>query len=395
MLAIQIKEATFNIMAAKLRSILALLGILVGTASVVAMVSCGALAAEAALKQFKQLGTGLMSVTLNPQGDAGNKSLQLFSLESANGLLPAVPELTAVAPYTSVYVPVRFEGKSLNATTIGSTEALAKVIKISVQKGRFISNLDGYQYFCLIGQNLFHEIKNIQGTKVIGKQIEVGHNIYTIVGVAKHWPENAFFYQDINNAIIVPILTSKVLSKYSEIRNIVFYLKPDVSIERVKTDVTTYLNKHVSNVDLFFRSAEQIILSMRQQSRIFTLLLGLIGSISLLVGGIGVMNIMLVSVVERRREIGIRKALGARKRDIQSLFLIESVTLSLIGGLLGVIVGVGSSYIIARFTGWDFFILWQPPVIGFLVSVAIGVLSGFYPAWKASRLDPIESLRTE
>ena len=141
--------------------------------------------------------------------------------------------------------------------------------------------------------------------------------------------------------------------------------------------------------------AKQIIKSMEEQGRIFTLLLGLIGGISLLVGGIGVMNVMLVSVVERKREIGIRKAIGAKRRDIQMLFLIESIVLSLFGGVLGVIAGLGVAYVISLFSGWQFSLYLEPPLIGFGVSVFTGIFFGFYPAMRAARLDPIETLRSD
>ena len=134
---------------------------------------------------------------------------------------------------------------------------------------------------------------------------------------------------------------------------------------------------------------------MRKQSDILTVFLGLIGGVSLLVGGIGVMNIMLVSVIERKKEIGIRLAVGARRRDIALLFLIESIILSLVGGLLGVMIGIGIAYVIAAYWQWPFTLFLLPPLIGFSVSVAVGIFSGFYPAYLAAKLNPIDALRSE
>ena len=172
-------------------------------------------------------------------------------------------------------------------------------------------------------------------------------------------------------------------------------LKPNTPIEPVIEEVKNYIKQHAPELSVFTRSPTQIIKSMKSQGQIFTLMLGMIGGISLLVGGIGVMNVMLVSVTERRREIGIRKAIGAKRKDIQFLFLIESVVLSLFGGLLGVFIGLLASYLIAYFSHWDFAFFITPPVIGFAVSVATGIFFGFYPALRASRLDPIETLRYE
>jgi len=145
----------------------------------------------------------------------------------------------------------------------------------------------------------------------------------------------------------------------------------------------------------FFRSAKELISSMTKQKQILTIFLGLIGSISLIVGGIGVMNIMLVSVIERRREIGIRRAIGAKRKHIQHMFLIESVVLSLLGGTLGVITGIATSFVIAEYANWHFTIFVLPPAIGFTVSVFIGIFFGYYPARQAARLDPIQTLRSE
>ena len=232
-------------------------------------------------------------------------------------------------------------------------------------------------------------------TNPIGTQIRMGKHIFTIVGIAQKWPENTFFNQNINSSIIIPIQTSFVLSKYTKINDIVFRLKPGAKIPAIKASITDYIDKHAPNNNLFIRSARQLIDKMQAQQRTFTLLLGVIGGISLLVGGIGVMNIMLVSVVERRREIGIRRALGAKKRDIQILFVVESTILSVFGGGLGVIFGIVSSFIIAEFSHWHFMLFIFPPIIGFSVSAAIGIFFGFYPAYRASQLDPIEALRSE
>ena len=166
-------------------------------------------------------------------------------------------------------------------------------------------------------------------------------------------------------------------------------------VDEVQVQIHNVLSQIIPGKQLFFRSAKQLIASMMTQRKTLTLLLSLIGSISLVVGGIGVMNIMLVSVVERRREIGIRMAVGARRKDIRYLFLIEAVALSLFGGILGVMAGVLTSYIIAMFAGWAFHLFFFPPFIGFLVSVAVGIFFGFYPAYSASRLDPIQTLRAD
>jgi putative ABC transport system permease protein len=358
------------------------------------MVSSGELATQQALQQFESLGTNLMAVNLYQMEEGSNHSESLTA-QQASDIKTANTTIELVAPYTSIFSNVVFMGEAVNAGIVGVTASLEKVININLQEGRFISPLDIDAFFCVIGQNLYNEIKPRILGSVIGKQILLGKDYFTIIGVMQHWPQNSFFNQDVNNSIFVPIKTSTLLSKYAQINSIIMTLEKDADINDVEKSIREYLNVVDAKDKLFFRSAKQLISSMKNQKQILTLFLGLIGSISLLVGGIGVMNIMLVSVVERRREIGIRRAVGARRRDIQKMFLLEAIILALLGGILGVFVGVGTSFIIASFAKWTFTIFLLPPLIGFTVSVLTGVFFGFYPAYQASRLNPIQTLHAE
>lgn len=396
-LTANIKEALLNLSSAKLRSALALLGILVGTASVVAMVSGGQLATNEALKQFKTLGTDLLAITVNDVPSDNHSANSEASLALSEVLaVPSVDEhIRDVAPYTQLYNPIQYNGHTLNGAVLGVTENFARIAHINVVRGRFISSLDRYTLFCVIGHQLYEQMKAISFVDPLGKQIQIGDDFFTIVGVAEPWPENSFVYAAIDSSILIPILASATISKYAAINNFIVQLAPNTNIDLVNNHLQQYVQQHVTNKRLYVRSAKELIASMGKQSRILTLFLGLIAGISLLVGGIGVMNIMLVSVVERRREIGIRLAVGARRMDIRSLFLIEAIMLSLVGGVSGVIIGVIIEYIIALLWHWEFIFFFWPPLIGFSVSVAIGIFFGFYPAHKASQLDPIDALRSD
>jgi len=268
-------------------------------------------------------------------------------------------------------------------------------LKIKLASGRFISDLDKNGYFCVIGKTLYQTFYDQGLFQPIGKQIQLGDTIFTIVGVAQDWPGSAFFNNDINNSVLIPISTAYLLSKNANISDIVMRLMAHSDIDQIQDQITSYINQNVPGQKIFFRSAKELLKSLSAQQQTFTVLLGLIGSISLIVGGIGVMNVMLVSVLERRREIGIRLAVGAKRADIQSLFLIEAVSLTVAGGILGVICGVIASYIIAKIADWGFTLFVLPPLVGFIVSVLVGIVAGVYPAYQAARLDPIQTLRAE
>lgn len=394
----QFYEALSNLLVAKLRSFLALLGILVGTASVVAMVSGGNLATGAALQELTRLGTNLLSVSIYSQngGDAqANANAPVpIDYQDTMAMSNQVKGVALVGPYSQVYSQMSFHGQVLNGGIVGVTQRLQQIVDISMKEGRFISDLDGYSMKCVIGNSLYQTIRQYSGEDLLGKQIQVGKQFCTVVGILNSWQPNSFMYTDLNYSLLMPINATTIISKYSTINDVIFRLQQNVNIDTVKSNVTQYIQAHTRNMSLFFMSPQQLINSAKKQSQILTLFLAFIGSISLLVGGIGVMNIMLVSVVERKREIGIRKAVGARSRDIVSLFLIESVLLSLTGGVVGVILGVVTTYVIVLYKHWQFTIYVIPITAGFCVSVLCGIFFGLYPAYKASRLDPIEALHS-
>ena len=392
----QCQQALVNLLAAKLRSFLAVLGILVGTAAVVALVSSGQLATEKALAQFKALGTDLLSVSVY-QNAADKKSSEKESISISywRQFPERIPDILQIAPYGTAFQPMSFQGKVLSGVIIGADDSLARIIRIDVARGRFVSFVESFEHFCVIGNGLAKQLQEITLDDPIGKPLRIGQTLYTIIGVAAPWKENGFFNEDINQAVIIPLAGMALVSKETKINYAVLLLKPGSPIDEVINAIKQLITQQAPKMNVFIRSAKQIIASMESQGRIFTLLLAVIGSISLLVGGIGIMNVMLVSVAERKKEIGIRKAVGAKNRDIQTLFLVESVLLSLLGGVLGVVTGLIVTRTIAYFSQWPFTIHLMPPIAGFAVSAATGIFFGFYPARRAAALEPMESLRSE
>lgn len=392
----QCQQALVNLMAAKLRSFLAVLGILVGTAAVVALISCGQLATEKALSQFKSLGTDLLAVSIYQRTtNSMRPSQEHIPLNFWRKFPQMLPAILHIAPYITAYQPMSFQGKKIPGVVIGADESLAEIIHIELAQGHFVSFVASFEHFCVIGHALAQQLKTISLDNPIGKQLQIGQALYTIIGVATAWKENGFFNEDINQAAIIPISGMALVSKEATINNAVLLLKSEVKIDDIIQQIKTIISKQAPGLSVFVRSAKQIIASMESQGRTFTLLLAVIGGVSLLVGGIGVMNVMLVSVSERKKEIGIRKAVGAKNRDIQLLFLVEAVMLSLLGGGGGVAIGLIFTRMMAYFSQWPFTFHLMPPLAGFAISVFTGIFFGFYPAHRAAALEPIVSLRAE
>jgi len=390
-----INEGYINLFSAKLRSLLALLGIIVGTASVVAMISGGKLAEHEALQQFKILGTDLLAISItNDQADEQKNEFPSSLTVSQIMNLPMADEnIFVVAPYAQLFHPINFDGLNLTGTILGVTQEFFDVAHVNVARGRFISNLDSYNSYCFIGKNIYQEIIKNFFLNPIGQQIKIVKSFFTIIGVAADWPESSFIYTNINDSIIISAKATLFFEKNVPINNIIMRINSAANIDQIKSSAEQYLQAYSPHDQFIFRSAKELIAQMTKQTKIFTIFLGLIGGISLCVGGIGVMNIMLVSIAERKREIGIRRAVGAKRTDILYLFLVEALMISFLGGLLGVIIGTFISWCFAFFWHWSFAFFWLPSLVGFSISAATGVFFGIYPAHKASCLDPIDALR--
>ena len=383
-------SALLNITLAKVRSFLTILGILIGTASVVALLLSGQLATNHALAQFKVLGTNLLSIQIQQDTTSSAHNAANLTITQALASEQADPELTLVAPYVTNYSNITYNDKNLNAVVLGATQSLQPALKIQLQSGRFISTLDKSQNYAVIGYQIFQQLQKLGVLDPIGKQIPLNNTVFTIVGVLQPWPPNSFFSENIDNCIIVPLQTLLNLNSNQQITQLLYQFQGQkVNLSNIQNNLTHYFRTYFPKATLFIQSPQQMIASMQAQSQTFNLLLAVIGSISLIVGGIGVMNMMLVSVMQRRLEIGIRRAVGARRSDILELFLFESVILSLIGGVIGIFVGIATAYIISKSAHWGFSMYWFPPTIGFFVSTLVGIICGFYPATKAAKLDPI------
>lgn len=388
-----VREALRNLRYAKLRSALAMLGIVVGTGSVVALISSSELATQHALAQFKSLGTQLLSLTLTAPENASLNSGQQQTLTADNiqHIARSVRGVDIIAPYATLFGDLQAANKSSSAQVLTGDDSLIRIAKIKLAKGRYVSALDRQRYFCDIGADLAKKFTQ-RGINPIGQQVLFNKHYLTVVGVLKPWQPTIFLYSDLDHGLLIPLETAYQVSPTLQINNVLFHLKKNAALTTVQAGLLSKFKTSLPGWRLDFRNPAQIIDVVAKQRATFTWLLGAIGSIALIVGGIGVMNIMLVSVIERRREIGIRLAIGASGKDILLMFLIESIILTIFGGIVGIILGVAISWGIAAASKWAFMLFPMPILLGFMVSVCVGVLSGFYPALSASRLDPIQSL---
>lgn len=391
-----LQQAAINLKSSTLRSTLAVIGILVGTAAVVALLSCGQLATETALQEFKSLGTNLLAVNLFQVDDGTSSASQNAPLTNTmwQQIQNRIPSLENIAPFGTAFQSLSFAGHELQASIIGADERLANIINIQMAEGYFVSFVDSFEHYCVVGAESATLLQQYTAAPLLHQQLKIGAHLYTIIGIAKPWQENSFFNDNINQSIIIPLGGLALIEKEPRLNNALMRLKPHSSVDDILAEIKQMIKSHAPQLRVFARSAKQIIASMESQQRIFTVLLAVIGSISLIVGGVGVMNIMLVSVSERKKEIGIRKAVGAKNKEIQTLFLMEAVLLALLGGSAGVAVGLLITWIMAYFNNWTFIFYPIPPCIGFIVSAITGIFFGFYPAHRASQLEPMVALRS-
>ena len=383
-------EACSGLLAEKQRTALALIGIAIGVASVSSMISVGTIVRAEAGRQFQQLGTDIVNVRLRARDRRqGRVSVKLLDAEG----IVTLRAIRDAAPYTIDSQQVVLGGATTKpARVVGATDALVDLNRLEVAEGRFISKLDGGQYFCTIGAGLAEALRLTAGDGVIGATVRVRGTVFTVVGALRRAARGQRPF-DANGTVFIPIETAARVTHGATLRDILARMSPGTHYREATRQVRAYFRSRAPAARVQVRSAEELIEQMHHQMRLYTMLLGAIGGIALLVGGIGVMNVMLVAVAERKTEIGIRRALGARRRDIQAQFLTEAMILSLLGGAVGAALGVAATYGICQFTGWVFAISVNGTLLGTVVAGCAGIFFGFYPARQAAKLHPVAALQ--
>jgi putative ABC transport system permease protein len=385
-----------------LRSFLTILGIIIGVASVVTMVTLGHGATESVRQQLASLGSNVL--TIRPGAGfgrgGGGPAAPPFDEADLEAIRGQVAGIVSVAPQNQVSVTVVRSGQNWSTTVVGTTNDYFQASGIRVESGRTFSDaeLKSGKAVCVIGATIVSNL--FRDGDPVGRQFRVRDVSCQVIGVMARRGQGGFG-QDLDDQVVMPIKT--VMRRFAgsrDIRTIQVAVADGYSTSSVSEDISALLRERRKirpgdddNFNVF--DSRQLLDAVSGTTKTMTTLLGAVAAVSLIVGGIGIMNIMLVSVTERTREIGIRLAIGAVRREVLTQFLVEAVALSCLGGVLGVVVALATSLGLAPLMNVPFTFDWQINLLAFLFSAAIGIAFGYFPARRAASLNPIEALRHE
>ena len=400
-----LRTAYRGLVANKLRSLLTMLGIIIGVGAVVAMISIGTGAQASATESIRGLGSNILFISPgSPGGGFGGArgaqgTQETLTLKDAEAIDENINAAKNISPEFTSREQVIFKKQNTNTSIVGATSTYEDVHNFHVETGSFINASDerATKRVAVLGVNVVTELFG-EGAAV-GQTIKIKNVHFKVIGIMEEKGQSGF--QNLDDQIFIPLSAAqKRLFGAKHLSTISIQARSEAVMDQASTDIEALLLKrhkidNADEADFRIRNQAEILDTIGQVTGILTTLLGGVAAISLLVGGIGIMNIMLVSVTERTREIGLRKAVGAKKRDILAQFLIESVLLSLLGGAIGLGLGWAGSVLIARIGGWPSIISLNSVLLAFFFAVAIGIFFGVWPARRASKLNPIEALRFE
>ncbi|MBV4529900.1 ABC transporter permease [Pseudomonas sp. SWRI107] len=366
------------------RAWLALLGIAMGCAAVVALLDVGHSAAQHARQVFQGMGSELMVANLMPVADGGARA------PVATGFAAAPGAVRGLAPLAMTVADARRGAASQSLMVAGSTPALAEVLGLQVQHGRLLAARDAGSTHVLLGAGVASQLQ-----AGVGDRVQLGRYLFEVVGVLAPRGYNPMVPLAVDDAVLMPLAGLRRLSASSQISVVLALAADDTRMAEAAAVLQLFLQVQMPAMQVEVLLAQQLLDGMARQSRLFTGLLAGLGGIALLVGGVGVMNVMLMNVSERRREIGVRMALGARPADIAWLFLLEALLLAAAGALLGALLGVLAAWGFTAASGWQLHLDPLSIPLGVGSALASGVFFGLQPVLAAARLQPVVALRDD
>jgi putative ABC transport system permease protein len=389
------------IAANKLRSLLTMLGVIIGVGAVITMVALGEGARKSVEARINALGTDVLTIMPGQRQRMGaSREGEPLTVANANAVLERSPNLIDMAPEMSQSVQIEYLNRNTQSNALGTTPSYLKVNRFELQAGRFINDedMEARRRVAVLGAELLNSL-SVTPQEILGQSIRLRGLTFEVVGILARKGQQGFMNPD--DQVVIPITTAQYrVAGDDRLRAVNVQMAPGASPTEVMLEVERVIRREHrlrsdQPSDFRIRNRSDLLSTAEDTTRTLSFLLASVAGVSLLVGGIGIMNIMLVSVTERTREIGVRMAIGATRTIILLQFLIEALTICVLGGIAGILLGAGASLMLSRLAGWNTLLSPQAIALAFLFSIGVGLFFGIVPARRAASLNPIDALRYE